>query len=98
MLPMETPKLRNSTERESVAELARGVAHDLHNLLFVVRGNAEMLAQDLPDAPVLQRKLARILRAEQHAFDLSDQLRLYAGGVEARRELRAASAAPAATA
>jgi signal transduction histidine kinase len=72
---------------ESVAELARGVAHDFHNLLAVVMGNAELLAGQLPRSPEIQRKLEKILRSGRQARELADQLQLYAGAVEPKRDV-----------
>jgi signal transduction histidine kinase len=74
--------LRRARRLESVAELARGVAHDFNNILGVVRGNARLLARDLPGFPEAERRLDRILRFGQRATDLADQLQLYAGGAE----------------
>lgn len=77
--------LRRADRLQSVAELARGVAHDFRNMVSVVRGNAELLCRDLPDDPPLQKKLARILRAGERAGELAEQLQLYAGGIDPHR-------------
>jgi signal transduction histidine kinase len=74
--------LRRTRRLESVAELARGVAHDFHNMLGVVRGNARLLVQDLRGHPEVERRGERILRFGRRATDLADQLELYAGGTE----------------
>jgi signal transduction histidine kinase len=78
-------EVRRARRLESVAELSLGVAHDFHNLLMVMKGNAELLAEDLPDDPKLQRMLYRILRSGEQARELADQLRLYAGDAEVTR-------------
>jgi signal transduction histidine kinase len=75
--------LRRTRRLESVAELARGVAHDFHNVLGVVRGNARLLAEDLREHPEVKRRVERILRFGRRATELADQLELYAGGSEA---------------
>ncbi|HME73366.1 MAG TPA: histidine kinase N-terminal 7TM domain-containing protein [Myxococcota bacterium] len=75
-------ELRRARRLESVAELALGVAHDFHNLLTVVRANAELLVDHLPAKPELQRKLSKILRSSQQATELADHLQLYAGAAE----------------
>jgi signal transduction histidine kinase len=86
-----TAEQRTQAERsrarrlESVVELARGVAHDFNNLLQVIGANAQLLADDLPPRPDLQRKLARIQRSGQQARDLAQQLQLYAGAAEPAR-------------
>ena len=72
-------ELRRARRLESVAELSRGVAHDFHNLLAVVRGNAELLLDVVPERPDGQRRLSRILHASEQAAELADQLQLYAG-------------------
>jgi len=74
--------LRRARRLESVAELAQGVAHDFHNMLGVVRGNAELLALDLRGQPEVEQRLERILRFGERATDLADQLQLYAGGAD----------------
>jgi signal transduction histidine kinase len=76
---------RRARSLESVADLARGVAHDFHNLLAVIMGNAELLLDQLPAAPELQRKLHRILRSSEQAADLASQLQVYAGAKEPAR-------------
>jgi signal transduction histidine kinase len=80
-------ELRRADRLESVAELARGVAHDFRNLLSLVQGNAALLAADLPDEPLLQKKVTRILQAGERATELAQQLQLYAGGVDPRSEI-----------
>lgn len=77
-------ELRRARRLESVAEVALGVAHDFHNLLAVVRGNAELLANQHETEPEIERKLHRILRAGEQATDLADQLHVYAGASEPR--------------
>ncbi|MBW2236544.1 MAG: hypothetical protein JRG85_14250, partial [Deltaproteobacteria bacterium] len=72
-------ELHRARRLESVAELSRGVAHDFHNLLAVVRGNAELLLDVVPERPDGQRQLSRILRASEQAAELADQLQLYTG-------------------
>jgi len=74
--------LRRTRRLESVAELARGVAHDFHNLLSVVQGNARLLVRDLRGQPGVERRLERILRFGHRATELADQLELYAGGAD----------------
>jgi signal transduction histidine kinase len=74
--------LRRTRRLESVAELARGVAHDFHNMLGVVHGNARLLAEELEGQPEAERRLERILCFGRRATELADQLELYAGGAD----------------
>jgi signal transduction histidine kinase len=78
-------ELRRARSLESVAELSRGVAHDLRNLLAVVTGNADLLLAELPGTREVQRKLHKILRSSQQAVELAGQLQLYAGGAPPTR-------------
>ena len=72
-------ELRRARRLESVAEFSRGVAHDFHNLLAVVTGNADLLLDQLPATPAVQRQLHKILRSSEQAAELANQLQLYAG-------------------
>ena len=74
--------LQRARRLESVGELARGVAHDFHNILTVVRGNARLLAEALRGQPEAERRLDRILSFGHRATELADQLELYAGGAD----------------
>jgi len=78
-------EVQRARRLESVAQLALGVAHDFQNLLTVVRGNAELLIDEVPARPEIQRKLHRVLRASEQATELADQLQLYAGAAEPTR-------------
>jgi signal transduction histidine kinase len=78
-------EVRRARRLESVAELSRGVAHDFHNLLAVVTGNADLLLNQLPATPAVQRKLHRILRSSRQAAELAGQLQLYAGAAPPTR-------------
>ena len=80
-------ELRRARRLESVAEVSRGVAHDFHNLLAVVMGNAELLFDHLPATPAVQRKLDKILRSGRQAADLASQLLLHAGAAPPTRLL-----------
>ncbi len=73
-------QLRRARRLESVAQLALGVGHDFQNVLAIVRGNAELLLDDHPADPSIQRKAARIREAGRRAWELAEQLQIYAGG------------------
>lgn len=63
---------------EPAAALAGQVAHDLGNVLTVVIGNAEILAEALAADPARAGLAARILRAAQRGAGLVDRLDRFA--------------------
>ena len=63
---------------EAVGQLTGGIAHDFNNLLQVILGNAELLAEQLRDAPKA-RALAEMTRsAAERGADLTHQLLAFA--------------------
>jgi signal transduction histidine kinase len=77
---------RRARRLESVTQLARGVAHDWNNVLASIRGNADLLTEELEDSPRLRQRVEKISRVARRAGELADQLQLYAGGAAAVRE------------
>jgi signal transduction histidine kinase/ActR/RegA family two-component response regulator len=55
-------ELRQSQKLEAIGQLAGGIAHDLNNLLTVVLGNADLLAQTPPGNDAERRALLAELR------------------------------------
>ncbi len=62
--------LQRAQQRDTVAQVAGGVAHDLNNLIAVVAGTTEMLEQRAGDTPWLKEGLVRIQRSMAMARDL----------------------------
>ncbi|MFV2072240.1 MAG: histidine kinase dimerization/phospho-acceptor domain-containing protein [Thermoanaerobaculales bacterium] len=56
---------------EVLGHLAAGVAHELNNLLFVIRGFSELARLDLPDEDPITAKLGRIEEAVDRAQGLT---------------------------
>lgn len=77
---------RRARRLESVTQLARGVAHDWNNVLAAIRGNADLLRDELEGLPRQRRRLDKILRVTDRAGELAEQLQIYAGGAEPMRE------------
>ena len=62
--------LQRAQQRDTVAQIAGGVAHDLNNLIAVVVGTIEMLDLQATGQPTLKDGLGRIRRSISMARDL----------------------------
>ncbi|HEX6042700.1 PAS domain S-box protein, partial [Longimicrobium sp.] len=67
-------QLRQAQKMEAVGRLAGGVAHDFNNMLTAIRGNAQLLMDDLPGTSVLRQDVEEIDHAAARAADLTRQL------------------------
>ena len=73
-------QLRLAQRMEAVGRLAGGVAHDFNNLLTTIKGNADLLAMDLPaDSPSVE-DVAEIQSATVRAAALTRQLLAFGRG------------------
>ena len=63
-------QLQVAQQREMIAHVAAGIAHDLHNVFAVVSGTASMLEQSCGDSEDALSGIRRIKRAAQMAVDL----------------------------
>ncbi len=63
-------EMQRAQQRDTVAQIAGGVAHDLNNLIAVVAGTAEMLELQAAEQPALLSGLDRIRRTVGMARDL----------------------------
>ncbi len=77
---MEAKELRLVSElgvarkMDAVARLAASVAHDFSNLIQIVQGRTDILADQLPEDDPLQEEVREILAASARARDLAGQL------------------------
>jgi PAS domain S-box-containing protein len=67
-------QLRLSQRMETAGMLAGSIAHDFNNILTVIRGSCEVIADELPGLAQQGRNLDRIERAADRATSLTRQL------------------------
>jgi two-component system, cell cycle sensor histidine kinase and response regulator CckA len=71
-------ELQQAQKMEAIGQLAGGVAHDFNNMLAGIMGNAEMLYMKLATSPEHMELVERILKAGEHAANLTKQLLSFA--------------------
>ncbi len=82
-MEIEARKARNL---ESIGMLAGGIAHDLNNLLTVMKGNLSLAAADLQPGSAPTERLAKVETAVEAAARLADQLLTFSrGGAPVRK-------------
>jgi two-component system, cell cycle sensor histidine kinase and response regulator CckA len=67
-------RLAQAQKMEAVGRLSGGVAHDFNNILGVILGYAELLAEKIPEFDPLHRQVEEIHRAGRRAASLTRQL------------------------
>ena len=68
-------QLRRAQKLEAVGQLTGGIAHDFNNLLAIIAGNAELLAESMPE----NAKVESIMRSALRGAELTDHLLSFAG-------------------
>ncbi len=67
-------QFRQAQKMEAIGQLTGGVAHDFNNMLTVIMGNAEILAERLAGQPALRALAESVLRAAEGSADLTNRL------------------------
>ncbi len=70
-------QLRQSAKMEAIGRLAGGVAHDFNNILTVITGYAEMLAEKAAGDEDFESDITEVLKAADHASALTNQLLVF---------------------
>jgi two-component system, cell cycle sensor histidine kinase and response regulator CckA len=70
-------QLQSAQQNESLGLLASGVAHDFNNILSAIRGNAELVARQVPATH--QHRIDRLFQAVDRASGLVRQILAYSG-------------------
>ncbi len=72
-------RMRQGQQLESLGVLAGGIAHDFNNLLVGVLGNAELVAQELPEGSRTRAAVDAIQLAATRAAELVGEMLIQAG-------------------
>jgi PAS domain S-box-containing protein len=67
-------RMRQSQRLEAIGQLTGGVAHDFNNILTVILGNAELLADELSETPALLGLAQNTVAAAHRAAELTRRL------------------------
>ncbi len=67
-------KTREAQRIEALGQLTGGVAHDFNNLLTIILGNADLIAEKLPDNSELLPMVRSVQGAAERAADLTSRL------------------------
>jgi PAS domain S-box-containing protein len=67
-------QLYQAQKIEAIGQLAEGVAHEFNNHFTVILGNADLLAQRLPDDTLLAETVGEIAAAARESASLTQQL------------------------
>lgn len=67
-------QLRQAQKMEAVGQLAGGIAHDINNMLQIIRGYSELAFSNAPADSSIRSSLDKVLRATEGASSMTRQL------------------------
>jgi PAS domain S-box-containing protein len=71
-------QFRQAQKMEAIGQLTGGISHDFNNMLTVILGCAEMMADEVKEYPRLSKMLEMITGAAQRGADLTHRLLAFA--------------------
>jgi PAS domain S-box-containing protein len=80
-------RMRQSQRLEAIGQLTGGVAHDFNNILTVILGNAELLADELAETPDLLGLARNTVAAAHRGAELTQRLLAFSRNQELEPKL-----------
>ena len=71
-------RLEAAQRMEAIGQLTGGISHDFNNILTVILGNADLLTEELANAPAQRASAERIAQSAQRGAELTHQLLAFA--------------------
>ncbi len=70
-------QLRQAQKMDAMGQLTGGISHDFNNLLAIIQGNVELIADHVAADPAVMEMAADVLKATERGATLTQQLLAY---------------------